>query len=122
MEKKINLIVWVIAILLIYNTFVNNKIKTDIESYESKIKALQHKIDSVDLLNKKIDTKIDYIYSQIEVIDEDILKVQSNIKDIKILTNEQVESINNYNFSELEQFFTERYSKGLDSTPEDSNR
>ena len=122
MEKKINIIILIIAILLVYNIFVDNKIKTDIESYESKIEALQHKIDSVNLLNKRIDTKIDYIYSQIEVIDEDILKVQSNIKDIKNSTNEQVDSINNYNFSELEQFFTERYSKRLNNTSEDSNR
>jgi len=122
MKKGTTIILWILAALIVYDIFINNKIKTDIEMYENKIEMLQTKIDSVNVLNKKIDNKIDYLYSQIEVIDKDIIKVQSNIKDIKTTTNEKINSVNQYNFSELEQFFTKRYSKRLNSTFKNSNR
>ena len=86
-----------------------NQLKTDIEMYNQKIDSIQHNIDSVVLVNKNLDIKIDSISSEIGLLDTDITSVNTNIKNIKVNTNEKVNSVNKFNFSDLNQFFTNRY-------------
>ena len=77
--------------------------------YNQKIDSIQHNIDSVVLVNKNLDIKIDSIYSEIGLLDTDITSVNTNIKNIKVKTNEKVNSVNKFNFSDLNKFFTDRY-------------
>ena len=113
MNKGQTYILWIVAALMVYNLFINNKIKTDISSYRSKISVLQQKIDSVNILNRELDNKINSLHSQIDIIDVDINKVQDKISKIKFKANEKINAVDNLTFTELEQYFTARYSKQI---------
>ena len=104
-----NVILVVLIILVGYNLFTNNSIKTDVAGYNAKIDSIQNEIDSVQLENVKITEQIVTIDKEINNIDGDIEKVTKNITIIKNQTNEKIDSVNNYNFSDLEKFFTDRY-------------
>lgn len=109
---------WLLLIILCflgYSIFATKQLKTDIQMYNQKIDSIQHNIDSVILINKHLDTKIDSIYSEIEVLDTNIESVQTNITNIKVKTNEKVNSVNQFNFSDLTKFFSERYGSEIDS-------
>ena len=122
MKRGQSVIIWVLAALMVYNIFVNNKIRTNIQEYEDKIDNLQTKVDSVNTLNKELDMKINSLHTQIEIIDSDISNVQTNIRTIKFKTNEKVNSVDRFTFTELEQFFSERYERRLDSIAQGTNR
>ena len=122
MKRGQSVIIWILAALMVYNIFVNNKIRTNIQEYEDKIDNLQTKVDSVNTLNKELDMKINSLHTQMEIIDSDISNVQTNIKTIKRKTNEKVNSVDQFTYTELERFFSERYQKRLDSTAKSSNR
>jgi peptidoglycan hydrolase CwlO-like protein len=117
MKKEQSVIIWILAALMVYNLFLNTKIRTNIQEYEDKIDNLQTKVDSVNLVNRQIDGKINSLHSQIEVIDSDISNVQASIKKIKQKTNEKVNSVDQFSFTDLEQFFSVRYQNRLDSIP-----
>lgn len=99
----------ILICLLGYNIFSTKQLKTDIEMYNQKIDSIQHNIDSVVLVNKNLDIKIDSISSEIGLLDTDITSVNTNIRNIKVNTNEKVNSVNKFNFSDLNKFFTDRY-------------
>ena len=115
MKKEQSVIIWILAALMVYNLFLNTKIRTNIQEYEDKIDNLLTKVDSVNLVNRQIDGKINSLHSQIEVIDSDISNVQASIKKIKQKTNEKVNSVDQFSFTDLEQFFSVRYQNRLDS-------
>jgi peptidoglycan hydrolase CwlO-like protein len=108
-NQNISFLLLVLICLLAYNIFSTKQLKTDIEMYNQKIDSIQHNIDSVVLVNKNLDIKIDSIYSEIGLLDTDITSVNTNIKNIKVKTNEKVNSVNKFNFSDLNKFFTDRY-------------
>jgi archaellum component FlaC len=60
-------------------------------------------------MNQQITEEIKQIDSEIDNIDNDINNVTKNITIIKKQTNEKIDSVNNFNFSDLEKFFTDRY-------------
>ena len=122
MKRGQSVVIWILAALMVYNIFLNNKIQTNIQEYEDKIDNLQTKVDSVNTLNKELDMKINSLHTQIEIIDSDISNVQTNIKSIKRKTNEKTNSVDKFTFTELEQFFAKRYEKRLDSTSQSTSR
>ena len=77
--------------------------------YNQKIDSIQYNIDSVVIANKNLDIKIDSISSEIGLLDTDITSVNTNIKNIKVNTNEKVNSVDKFNFNDLNKFFTNRY-------------
>lgn len=105
----------VLICLLGYSIFSTKQLRTDIEMYNQKIDSIQHNIDSVIIVNKNLDLKIDSIYSEIGLLDTNIDNVHTNIKNIKLNTNEKVNSVNQFNFSDLTRFFSERYESETDS-------
>ena len=48
----------IIACLVGWNIFTTNTIKTDVKGYEKKIENIQIKVDSAQVVNKQINTKI----------------------------------------------------------------
>jgi chromosome segregation ATPase len=125
MKRGESVIIWILAALVVYNIFLNNKIRTNIQKYEDKIDNLQTKVDSVNILNKELDNKINSLHTQMEIIDSDISNVKTNIRSIKNKTNEKINSVDQFTFLELEQFFSARYSdqiRRLDSTAQGTNR
>lgn len=107
--NKQNILLGIIVILAAYNIFQGGKIKTDIKEYNAKIDLIQKEIDSVQVENQKLIDKIGTIDNHIDNIDGDINNVTKNITIIKKQTNEKIDSVNNFSFSDLEKFFTDRY-------------
>ena len=107
--NKQNILLGIIIFLAAWNIFQGSKIKTDIKGYNAKIEAIQKEIDSVQVENKKLIEEIKLIDSEIDNLDGDINNVTKNITIIKNQTNAKIDSVNNYNFSDLEKFFTDRY-------------
>ena len=61
LQNKQNIILYIVAGLLLYLIFTTNGIKTDIKQYKDKIESIQIKVDSAQVVNKQIDTKIDSV-------------------------------------------------------------
>jgi predicted nucleic acid-binding Zn-ribbon protein len=85
------------------------QVKTDINSYNEKIDIIGKEIDSVQGLNKELDNKILSLHSEIKLIDGDITRVQNNITTIRENTDEKINSVDAFTFSELQKFFANRY-------------
>ena len=115
MSTEQRILIYALILLMGYNLLNTNGISTDVKAYEAKIENLQTKVDSVKQLNIQLDERMTGLHSQIEGIDSDISNVQRNIRQIKKKTNEKTNSIDSYSFTELEEFFSRRYGKGLDS-------
>jgi peptidoglycan hydrolase CwlO-like protein len=108
-NQSVSFLLLVLICLLGYSIYSTRQLKTDIEMYNQKIDSIQHNIDSVVIANKNLDIKIDSISSEIGLLDTDITSVNKNITNIKVNTNEKVNSVNKFNFSDLNKFFTDRY-------------
>ena len=108
-NQNISFLLLVLICLLGYSIYSTKQLKTDIEMYNQKIDSIQYNIDSVVIANKNLDIKIDSISSEIGLLDTDITSVNTNIKNIKVNTNEKVNSVDKFNFSDLNKFFTNRY-------------
>jgi peptidoglycan hydrolase CwlO-like protein len=111
-----NIILVVLIILVGYNIFTNNSIRTDVEAYNRKIDSLQKEIDSVEGANKVLDGHIDRVDNEIDVVETRVITINKNINEIKNKTNEKVDAVNDYTIHDLLKFFTDRYENGYDST------
>ena len=95
---------------IVYNFFHTQTIHNDVNSYKDKIESLSNQIDTVKLINDKIDVKLVSVDKYISEIDENIINVGKNIKNFKQKTNAKINSVDNYTYNELELFFTNRYN------------
>ena len=73
-------------------------------------------IDSLNTIIKIVEKKQDILYQEIKSLNDDILKTDeriSNIKGqktiVKQIYHEKINSVNNYNDNELDSFFSKRY-------------
>jgi predicted nucleic acid-binding Zn-ribbon protein len=109
MDKKIYILLIIVAGLMVFNLYTMNQVKTDIDSYNEKIDIIGKEIDSVQELNKELDDRISSLHSEIELIDGDITRVQNNITTIRKNTDDKINSVDAFTFSELQKFFADRY-------------
>jgi len=86
-----------------------------INEYNSKIEALESKINSLHNINEELTLEIDTLNGQIIKLDQEISKQDSKIVTLKKQTNEKVNNVDSFGDDELKQFFTERYRQHLDS-------
>jgi peptidoglycan hydrolase CwlO-like protein len=107
--NKTNILLILVACLAGYTIFQNHGLKTDVAAYNQKIDLIQKEIDSVETINKEITSQIVTIDKEIDKVDGSINNVTKNITIIKNQTHEKIDSVSNYNFSDLEKFFTDRY-------------
>ena len=107
---KQDIVLGIIVLLLIWNMFNTNSIKTDIKGYKDRIELLQTKVDSAKLVNSKIDSKIDSIQGNVLNITNEVNNIDKNILIIKKQTDEKIKVIDTFTASDLEQFFTDRYN------------
>ncbi len=126
--NKTDILLVIVVLLAGYSIFQMKGIKTDVAGYNAKIDSIQNEIDSVEMVNKEITTQILTIDKEIDNIDGDIDKVTKNITIIKNQTDEKVNAVNEFTFSDLAKFFSDRYegrengNSGHDSTAKSSNR
>lgn len=116
MDKKIYILLLIVAGLMVFNLYTMNQVKTDIDSYNEKIDIIGKEIDSVQELNKELDDRISSLHSEIELIDGDISRVQNNITTIRKNTDDKINSVDAFTFSELQKFFANRYDSIVERT------
>ena len=112
-KDKQNIILLIIVILVGWNLFNTNSIRTDVKGYKAEIELLQTKVDSAKVVNKQIDTKIDSVKENVVSITKEIHHIDNTITIIKNQTNEKANSAGKFSNVELEQFFASRYNKSL---------
>ena len=108
-----NIILCVVAALLVYLIFTTNGIKTDIKGYRNLIETIQTKIDSAQVVNREIDTKIDSVTHKVVTVTNEIHQINKTITIVKKQTDEKANNIDKLSDNELELFFTSRYKDSL---------
>jgi LysM repeat protein len=111
MSTEQRILIYALIILMGYSLFNTNGISTDVKKYKNEILGIEQKIDSVNILNKQLDSKITGLHSQLELIDLDITNVEANLISIQKQTKKQQEIIETYSTNELQQFFIDRYGE-----------
>ena len=107
-------ILLVIVILLIgYNIFTSNSIRTDVQGYKDRIDSIQTKVDSAQVVNTQIDNKIDSVKENVVSISKEIHHIDNTITIVKNQTDEKVNNASKFSNAELEQFFASRYNQSL---------
>jgi len=112
---KQDILLLLVILLVGYNIFTTNTIKTDVKGYKTKIELLQTKVDSAKVVNKQIDVKIDSVKENVVSITKEIHHIDNTITIVKNQTNEKANNAGKFSNVELEQFFSSRYNK--DFTP-----
>jgi len=113
LKDKQNIILLIIVILVGWNLFNTNSIRTDVKEYKAEIELLQTKVDSTKVVNKQIDTKIDSVKENVVAITKEIHHIDNTITIVKNQTNEKANNAGKFSNVELEQFFASRYNKSL---------
>ena len=119
-NNKTNILIIIIGIMAAYNILQTKGIKTDVSAYNKKIDLIQKEIDSVQIMNNELTKQIANIDYEIDKVDSDISKVTKNITIIKNQTNDKVDAVNEFTFSDLYKFFSDRYETRPDSTGHNS--
>lgn len=116
LKKILPYILIAIATIIVYRIlFVSYDIKTDIESYEAKINALEQKVDSLHSENNLLELQADSLEQQLDASDLRIKKLNSRIYVIKKETQKQLDAVDLFGDDDLERFFSKRYTREADS-------
>ena len=110
-----NIILVVLIVLVGYNIFTNNGIRTDVEAYNRKIDSLQNEIDSVENANVVLDGHIEKVDNELTQVETRVITINKNITEIKNNTHEKVDAVNTYTANDLIWFFTNRYEGNIGS-------
>ena len=113
-ERFLYIAIVFFGVYYLINMYSSNEDKY-INEYNSKIEALESKINSLHNINEELTLEIDTLTNQILVLDQEISKQDNKIVILKKQTNEKVNNVDSFGGDELEQFFTERYRQHLDS-------
>ena len=100
----------IFAIVVLYWMFFimtpNSKLAE--ETYK-KIDSLNHNIDSLETMNKQLDSVLINYTNQIGEIDKSIDRIKNEKTIIKEIYHETINNVDNYNDNQLDSFFTNRY-------------
>ena len=121
-----NIILVVLIVLVAYNLFTNNGIRTDVAMYNHKIDSIQKEIDSVEQVNKQLDNHITQVDNESKTVETKVTQINKDITVIKTQTHEKVNAVNDYTIHDLLKFFSDRYENngsqaGYDSTAKSSD-
>jgi len=119
MKKFYTILAYIIVslvCLLIWNSHnTKDKYEEEVEGYESKIEELQVSIDSLYEVNDSLEIKMDSLVFEVELSEERIVELNSNLDEIKIKNKQITDNVNSFTDDELQKFFTERYGYLKDS-------
>lgn len=108
-----NILFLIFAVVVLYWMFFimtpNSKLAE--ETYK-KIDSLNHNIDSVETINKKLDSQLIHYNTQISQIDSGIDRIKNQKTIIKEIYHEKINDVDNFNSNQLDEFFTKRYYSG----------
>ena len=103
----------VLVSILVWFAFSGNE--EYVNAYNAQIEALEKKVDSLHSENDELIFKIDTLNGQITQLDKQIDLKNSRINNLKYEINTKVNAVDDFNDSELEKFFTDRYRHYFDS-------
>ena len=106
---KETVLLFLVVILVVYNIFNTNDIKTDVDGYVKKIDSIQVKVDSAQVVNKEIDNKIEKVDEKVAIVTKEIHHIDNTITIVKNNTDEKIDNVDNFGLNELELFFADRY-------------
>ena len=78
-NNKQNILLIIVIVLAGWNIFTTNGIKTDVNSYKKKIEGIQVKVDSAQVVNKEIDTKVMEVKENVTNITKEIHHIDNNL-------------------------------------------
>ena len=113
-ERFLYIAIVFFGVYYLINMYSSNEDKY-INEYNSKIEALESKINSLHNINEELTLEIDTLNNQITKLDQEISKQDTKIVTLKRQTNEKVNNVDSFGDDELEQFFTERYRQYVDT-------
>lgn len=106
--KNILIVIFALSILY-WMFFIVTPASNMAEETYKKIDSLNHNIDSVEALNKKLDSQLVNYNNQISEIDRSIDRIKNQKETIKEIYHETITNVDNYDNSQLDSFFTNRY-------------
>jgi peptidoglycan hydrolase CwlO-like protein len=113
LKRNYPLFVIIGACIIIFNFFIE---KEDyVNEYNTKIEALEQKVDSLHSENDELTFKIDTLNVQITKLDQELDLKDNRINNLRYEISTKVDAVDSFNDDELEKFFTERYRQYLDS-------
>ena len=107
--NKETILLLIISVLVIWNVFNTNGLKTDVKGYRNQIESLQVHIDSTQQVNKVIDKKIEKVDEKVANVTKEIHHIDNTITIVKNNTDEKINTADNFGVNELELFFANRY-------------
>jgi hypothetical protein len=110
-DNKQTILLIIVIVLAAWNIFTTNGIKTDVKAYKEKIESIQTEVDSAQVVNKEIDTKVSEVKENVVTITKEVQHIDNNLTIVKNNTHEKVTIIDTYSDAELEFFFTNRYNQ-----------
>tara|TARA_R110002096_G_scaffold392924_1_gene587909 strand:+ start:209 stop:592 length:384 start_codon:yes stop_codon:yes gene_type:complete len=113
-ERFLYLAIAFFGVYYLINMYSSNE-ESYVFEYNSKIEALESKIDSLHNINDGLEYKIDTLNQKIFKLDKAIYLQNNKIITLKKQTNEKINAVDSLNDDELTRFFTERYRRYLDS-------
>jgi peptidoglycan hydrolase CwlO-like protein len=109
-KKRIILYSIIAAVVIIGYYFLSTSTPGYVKKYEKTIDSAQTKIDSLQIEVKKSDVIIDSLHEEIVVLDNTNYALRERIYYIKKENETKINAVDNYNVSELNKFFTNRYN------------
>jgi predicted RNase H-like nuclease (RuvC/YqgF family) len=106
-KRIIYSIIALVAIIGFY--FITTSTPGYVEKYEKIIDSAQTQIDSLSLEIEKSDIIIDSLHKEIEVLDSTNYTLRERIYYIRKENEEKINTVDHYNVSDLNKFFTDRY-------------
>jgi hypothetical protein len=105
-----NILIAVFALIVLYwIMFVLTPSSKLAEETYKKIDSLNHNIDSVEALNRSLDSQLINYNTQISEIDKSIDRIKNEKTTIKEIYHETITNVDHYDNSQLDSFFTNRY-------------
>lgn len=108
--KSQTILLVIVGVLVGWNIFTTSGIKTDVKGYKEKIESIQTKVDSAQVVNKEIDSKVIEVKENITNLTKEIHHIDNNLTIVKEKTNEKVNNVSRIGNVELEQLFAARYN------------
>ena len=112
-KNRFVLLFIIVASIVMY-FFLDTK-EDYVDEYNTKIEALEAKVDSLHNENEGLNNNILELNLQITNLDHEIDLQDNKIYNLNIKTNEKVSSVDLFSDDELERFFTDRYKHVIDS-------
>jgi peptidoglycan hydrolase CwlO-like protein len=107
------------GVYIYFSSFSNDE--EYVNDYNTRIKNLEQKVDSLHHINGELTFKIDTLNNQITQLDQELDFKDNKINNLKYEINTKVDAVDSFNDDELEQFFTNRYRQYIDSIKKNSS-